>query len=213
MQKMDSKIQSKELYKAFEWMRKKKLEEAEKCLQKGLEEAKAVKDLVLEGLYYSAYGVLYKIKKDFRQAWKYYERAEKLIPDDPALKIISSQLLIDYFGQYDTAIRKMEKVIKQVGKDVIFLHQAYTIQGLGYLKKGDKKKALEALKKSIGDDFKGLQTVANIDFRLMQEMAKKKTALDTCRLFLEKALAFAKGTKEKQNQKILEKMLEGFPKK
>lgn len=211
MQSLNNKIESKDLYKAFELLNQKKLDEAEKLLVKGLNEAKAANDPLLTGLFYSAHGILYKLKKDFRKAWKFYEQAEKLIPDDPALKIISSRLLVDYFGQYDTAIRKMNKVIEKVGDDLTFLHSAYGIQGLSYLKKGNKKKALECLEKSIGDNFKGLQSAANLDFRLVEALMKKKTELKSCRSFIEKALAFAKQTKERQHERILKRLLDEFP--
>ena len=133
MQKINERIQSKSIYKAFELMRGKKFDEAESLLSKGLSEAKAARDLVLTGLFYSAYGILFKLKKEYRKSWKYYEQAEKLIPDDPALKIISARLLVETFGQYDTAIRKMEKIVPKLGSDMTFLHQAYTVLALSLL--------------------------------------------------------------------------------
>ncbi|MBI2339685.1 MAG: hypothetical protein HYU99_04875 [Deltaproteobacteria bacterium] len=211
MQKMNERIQSKAIYKAFELMRQKKFDESEAVLTEGLKEAQTARDLVLTALFYSAYGVLFKLKKEYRKAWKYYEQAEKLIPDDPALKIISSRLLVDYFGQHDTVIRKMEKILPKLGNDMTFLHQAYTVLGLAYLKKGNKKKAGECLTKSAGNDFKGLQSGANFDFRLVEEMMKKKNNPAACRGFLEKALAFVKETKEIQHERILKRLLDLFP--
>ena|SRR3989338_7812729 len=211
MQKINARIESKVIYKAFELMQKKKLDEAEGLLSKGLSEAKTARDLILTGLFYSAYGVLFKLKKEYRKAWKYYEQAEKLIPDDPALKIISARLLVDYFGQYDTAIRKMEKILPKIGSDMTFLHQAYTVLGLAWLKKGNKKKAVDCLAKSMGDNFKGLQSGANFDFRLVEEMMKKKSNPTACRTFLEKAIAFVKETREIQHERLIKRMLDLFP--
>ncbi|MBI4410934.1 MAG: hypothetical protein HY541_00420, partial [Deltaproteobacteria bacterium] len=133
MQKINERLQSKTIYKAFELMRQKKFDGSEELLARGLKEAQTARDLVLTALFYSAYGVLFKLKKEYRKAWKYYEQAEKLIPDDPALKIISARLLVDTFGQYDTAIRKMEKIVPKIGSDMTFLHQAYTVLGLAWL--------------------------------------------------------------------------------
>lgn len=211
MQSENATIQSKDLTQAFKLLNQKKLDEAEVVLTKGLNEAKAANDKILQGVFYSSFGILFKLKKNFRKAWKYYEQAEKIIPADPALKIISSRLLADYFGQHDTVIRKMQKVIDQAGNDLSFLHSAYSLQGFSYLKKGNKKKALECLKLSMGDHFKGMQTAANLDYRLVEALTKKKTDLKACRDFLEQALSFAKSTREVPHQKILGQLLKKFP--
>lgn len=73
-------------YRAFELMRLKQLDDAEKLLSNCLSK---VEDDVSKALFHSSLGVLYKMKGEFKTAWRHYERAEKLIPNDPALKIIS----------------------------------------------------------------------------------------------------------------------------
>ncbi len=206
-QNLNSPIRSKSFLKALDLIRQKKYDAAEEILLKGVKEAEEQKDAVLAAVYYSTHGLLCKLKKDFRNAWKSYEKAEKLIPEDPALKIISSRLLVDYFGQYDTVIKKIDKVISQVGDDLTFLHQAYTLQGLAYLGKGNKDKAVASLKKSMGDNFKGLQTSANLDYQLVGELIRKKKDIPACRDFLNQALLFAKSKKEKMSQTLIEKML------
>lgn len=206
-----TKIQSLLLNKAFELLQKKKFGEAETLLAQGLQEAKENKNKILEGLFYSAHGIYHKLKKEFRKAWKYYEKAEKLIPDDPALKIITARLLIDSFGQHDLVIKKMEKIIPLVGRDPTFLHPIYTILGLAYLKKGNRQKAVECVLQSMGADFLGLQTAANLDFRLVEALLQKKAAVPECRIFLEKALLFSKQTKEVSFQKLISQMLALFP--
>lgn len=212
MQTLSEPIKSKGLLKAFGLMHEKKYDLAEKALDEGLKEAVTARDLVLQGLHYSAYGVLYKLKKDFRKAWKYYEQAEKLIPEDPALKIISSRLLVEYFGQYDTVIRKMEKTAKMVGSDVLFLHQIFTTQGLAYLRSGNKKKAAECLKKAMGKGLDGLQSLANVDLKLVGEMATKKVDPKLCRVYLKAAAEMAKKTREGIHEKFIKRLLELFPK-
>ncbi len=92
------KVKSERLYKAFDFMASKNLEAAESELNSGLDEALQKEDDILSALFYSSLGVLFKIRKDFQKAWKYYEKAEKLLPEDPALKLISARLLIDVFG-------------------------------------------------------------------------------------------------------------------
>lgn len=211
MQSMNAKIRSQDLLKAFSLMHNKKFDEAEKALSASLKAALGEKDGILAGLCYSAYGVLYKLKKEFRKAWKYYEQAEKFIPDDPALKLISARLLVDYFGQYDTVIRKMDKVVKMTGSDFVFLHQALTIQGTAYLKAGNKKKAVECLVKSMGVNFDGLQSAANLDFKLVNEFVKKRIEAKLCREFLEQAWKFAKKSRESAHEKFIKGLLSAFP--
>lgn len=207
---MNSKIESKPLLKAFGLMHKKKLKEAETILAYGLKEAEVLHDELLMGLYNSAYGVLYKLKKEFRKAWKYYEQAERLIPDDPALKIISARLLVDYFGQYDTVIRKMDKLMAMANGDFVLLHQAHTIQGLAHLRSGNKKKAVASLEKAMGKNFEGLQTATNLDFKLVHEMIKKKVNLPLCRHYLESARKFAKKMRESAHEKLIARLLKAL---
>lgn len=210
--KLDEPIKAKRLLLAFGLMNEKKYDQAEKALTEGLKEAETARDLVLQGLHYSAFGVLSKLKKDFRKAWKYYEQAEKLIPDDLALKIISARLLVEYFGQYDTVIRKMEKAAKMEGADFVFLHQILTTQGLAYLRAGNKKKAAECLKKAMGKNFDGIQSMVNLDLKLVGEMTAKKVDPPLCRAYLNGAATFAKKTKEGVHEKIIKRLLDLFPK-
>ncbi len=212
MNPLDQKMKSQKLYQAFDLMNQKKLDEAHAILAEGLKEAEVVHDEMMQGLFNSAFGILYKIKKDFRKAWKYYEKAEKLIPADPTLKIISGNLLCDYFGQYDIVIRKMNEVIQMVGGDINFTHQAYSLMGRASLKKGKKDQAIQCLKDSMGDNFKGMVSAVNLNFKLVEVLIKKKIEPELCREFLNKAREFAGKNKDKAHEKLLKKMLELFDK-
>lgn len=192
---------------AFRLMKSKQLDEAEKLLSASLSKTE---DKTAIALYHSALGVLYKIKKDFKEAWRHYERAEKLIPDDPALKIIVARLLIEQFAQHDQAVRRAKKVLKILPGNPVFVHQAYTTMGLAHVKKGAKKSALEALEKSIVDDFSGFITAKNIDFHLVEACLQHGWGENLCYQFIHKALAFAKLKKEKEFCDIFEKMLKAF---
>lgn len=202
---------SKNLAKCFSLMHRKKLDDAEKLISQGLKEAEYKRDLNLQGLYWSAFGVLHKLKKDFRKAWKCYDQAEKLIPDDPALKIISSRLLIDYFSQYDTVLKKMEKIEEGCKGNTAFLHQIHALMGLAWLKKGDRKKAAEFLKRSMEGGFKGLESSVNLDLKLLEELMKKKVEPMLCKAYLETALKFAQANKEKVFEKLFKLFLKNFP--
>lgn len=207
MQSLNNTLIEKNLNTAFERMKLKKYDEAKALLDKGIKEAEKKKDVVLMGVYCSAFGVLFKLKKEFRKSWKFYEQAEKCIPGDLSLKLISCRLLADYFGQYDTVIRKMEKVIETAPHDPILQHQASTLAGYAFFKKGDKKKGIEFFKKSMADGFKKLQTAANLDFKLVGELLRKKQEKELCRQYLETALKFAQSTKEKPYQQLIHQML------
>ncbi|MBX7147629.1 hypothetical protein K1X76_00965 [bacterium] len=212
MTSLNQKMQSEKLHKAFDFMNKKKLAEAEALLAEGLKEAEVLHDELMQGMFCSAYGIFYKIKKDFRKAWKYYEKAEKFIPEDPTLKIISANLLCDFFGQYDIVIRKMNEVLTMVGPDFTLVHQAYTLMGRTALKKGDKVLAIECFKKSMGDNFNGLVSPVNFNFKLLEMLSKRKIEPDLCRDFLNKGISFSKAHKNKPYEKLLLKMLELFNK-
>ncbi|PIR17110.1 MAG: hypothetical protein COV46_05640 [Deltaproteobacteria bacterium CG11_big_fil_rev_8_21_14_0_20_49_13] len=194
-------------YRAFELLKTKQFEDAEKLLSNCLTK---VTDDVSMGLFHSTLGVLYKMKGEFKTAWRHYERAEKLIPKDPALKLISARLLLDEFSEFDQAIKKAKKVLEIIPDNPVFRHQAYITIGHAYLKKGSKKKAMEALVGSMEGDFDGFISSKNIDFTLCEAILKKGTGEPEVRLFLEKAFKLAEGCKEAQWQETIKKMLDAF---
>lgn len=211
MLSVHEKVKSERLYKAFDLMAAKNLDAAENELHAGLTDAEAQEDKVLAALFYSSLGVLYKIKKEFPKAWKYYEKAEKLLPEDPALKLISARLLIDVFGQFDTAIRRCQKVLEISRSDPPFLHQANVTLGFAYLKKGERSKAVQCLVDSMQDDFAGLLSASNIDLKLVEALLRKKAGLQECRSYLEKAKAFAISKQEERHAELFTRLIDAFP--
>lgn len=208
---LDQKVENERLYKAFDFMAAKNLDAAESELNAGLGEAKGQKDPVLSALFYSTLGVLYKIRKDFQKAWKFYEQAEKLLPHDPALKLISARLLIDVFGQYEAATRRCQKVLELSKNDPPFYHQALVTQGMAFLKGGKVNEAVDCLVEAMDKDFEGLVTAANIDLRLVEALLKKKTAVPESFAYLAKALEFAQSTGEDKFVLLFQKLIESFP--
>lgn len=194
-------------YQAFALMKSKQYDDAEKLLNNNLAKTE---EKLNAALYHSALGVLCKLKKDFKTAWRHYERAEKLLPEDPALKIIVARLLIEQFKEYGPAIRRASKVLKIIPGNPVFVHQAYITLGLAYCRKGEKKKGIEALEKSWGKDFEGFITAKNIDFQLVEALVKKNWGMEVCRSFVAKALAFAQSRKEQTFADAFEKMLSAF---
>lgn len=194
-------------YQAFRLMKSKKYDEAERLLNNNMGKTE---DSIATALYHSSLGVLHKLKKDFKVAWRHYERAEKLIPKDPALKIIVARLLIEQFAQYDQAIARAKKVLKLLPNNPVFVHQAYITMGLASLKKRSKKNAIEALEKSMGNNFEGFVSAKNIDFQLVEMLLRNGWGVDGCFRFMNKALAFAKLKKEQEFVAAFEKMLAAF---
>jgi len=208
---LEENVKNERLYKAFDFMAEKNLEAAENELNAGLEEAETQKDEVLAALFYSSLGVLYKIKKDFQKAWRFYEKAEHLLPDDPALKLISARLLIDVFGQYDTAIRRCKKVLQISRSDPPFKHQANATMGLALLKSGKRAGAIQCLVDAMDDDFAGLVSAGNIDLKLIEALLRKKAGLPECKNYLQKALEFARASQEGKFESLFNRLLEAFP--
>lgn len=196
----------------FKLLAQKKFAEVETLLYPLLKQAEGSKNEGDLGLVHSIFGMYYRACKEYKKAWKNYEQAEKLIPHDPSIKLISTRLLIDQFAQYDLALKRIQKIKELVGTDFTFLHKAYTLEGLAYLKQGDPFQAVEAFKKSMGHHFEGLQTSYNLDLKLVEAFMKKKIEPQLCETFLENALLFAKKKREKVYEKVVEKLLALFPK-
>lgn len=196
-------------YRAFELIKQKQFDDAEKLL---LGMMSKTEDSTADALYHSVLGVLYKMKGEQKTAWRHYTRAEKLLPNDPALKIISARFLIEQFAEYDPAIRKAKKVLQLLPGNPVFAHQSYITMGLAHCLKGEKKKAVAMLEKSWGNDFEGFVTSKNIDFTLVEMLLKKDWGEDACFRFINKALGFAKNRKEEVFADAFQKMLDAFEK-
>lgn len=209
---LDQKLQSRHIYDAFARLQKKDFDGAEAILNEGVEEAQAAEDTALLALLYSSLGVLYKLKKDFRQAWRFYDQAEKLLPENPVFKLISARLLIESFSQHDIAIRKMEKVEALDLNDPLVAHQMNATYGLAYARKGNKLKAREYLSKLLADGFGALVSAGNIDFKLIEVCVRKGWNKDLCDQYLLNALAFAKTTQEDHYIRLFEKLLKAAQK-
>lgn len=194
-------------YRAFELMKAKQYDDAEKLLAGNMSRTD---DDAAIALYHSVMGVLFKLQGEYKTAWKHYERAEKLLPKDPALKIISARLLIDQFAEYGQAIKRAKKVLELIPGNPVFAHQAYTTMGLASCRKGDRRKAVEMLEASAGDGFQGFVSARNIDFELVEALLKRGWGVPTCRAFLVKAKAFAEATQEGAYIDLLDRMLASF---
>lgn len=87
----ESLIQDKNLYLAFRMMKRREYDAAENLIKDGIKEARQSENAHLEGLYLSAMGVLYKLKADYKKSYRFYQQAEKLLPNDDSIKIISER--------------------------------------------------------------------------------------------------------------------------
>lgn len=195
--------------RAFELMGAKQYEDAEKLLSSNM--ARTDDDASV-ALYHSLLGVLFKLQGEYKTAWKHYQRAEKLLPNDPALKIISARLLIEQFAEYDQAIKKAKKVLEIIPNNPVFAHQAYITMGLSFCKKSEKKKAIEMLEKSVVNNFSGFVSAKNIDFTLIEIFLRKGWGVPICRDFLVKAKAFAEMTSEQVYIGLFDRLLTAFDK-
>lgn len=194
-------------YRAFELINTKQYDDAEKLLANNMAHTD---DDASVAVYHSVLGVLAKVRGEFKTAWKHYERAEKLLPRDPALKIISARLLIDQFSEYSQAIKRAKKVLEIIPGNPVFVHQAYTTMGLAFCRKGDRNKAVECFRASMGNDFGGFVSAKNIDFELLEALLKRGWGISSCRYFLTKAKAFADQTREEIYVNLLKRMQTAF---
>lgn len=192
-------------------MKRKEYAAAEHHILEGIKKSRREMNETLEGLYYSALGVLYKLKEEYKKAYKFYQQAEKLLPDDNSLKLITTLLLIEQFGQYDTAVRRLEKVLQVESADPAMVHHAKAMMGVAYIKWGKKEKAKGVLEELLSSDFSLLRSAANIDFKLVEAMLKKKQNAELCQKYLEKALQLAQTKKEKIFEKAMQSLLKVMP--
>lgn len=95
-----------ELRVCFQWIHAKRYDEAQRKLEDKIKIAQNQNDKDAEGVLLSILGMLFKVKREVKTAYKYYQQAEKCLPDDMSLKMINAKLLVDEFHQYDTALRK-----------------------------------------------------------------------------------------------------------
>lgn len=208
----EAPLKDADLYLAFRLMKRKDFDGAEARIMAGLKLARQAGQKNLEGVYFSALGVLYKLKKDYKKSYKYYQQAEKLLPDDHSLKVITAVLLIEEFAQYDTAIRKLANVIEASANDPAMLHHAKAVQGLAYFLMGKKDRATLCLDFLLAQDFQMLRSAANVDFKMVEVFLKKKFELDKCKIYLEKARKLAHKKNEKVYLAVIETLLDIFDK-
>lgn len=204
---LDQKLQSKHIYDAFAHMQAHEYDRAEVTLREGIAVAQESEDTLLLGLCHSSLGVLYKLKKDFRQAWRYYDQAEKLLPDNAVLKLISARLLIEVFSQYDIALGKLEKIPALAPNDPLMTHQVDATSGFAYAKKGNREKVRIYLEKLVTHGFDDIVSAGNIDFKLVEVCVRKGWHKSLCDVYLEKALAFARSTREDPYARVFERLL------
>lgn len=199
-----------EIYAAFRKMKEKNYSAAEELLRNGLQKVEAERNKTHVALYYSTLGVLEKVRGDFKAAWRHYEKAEKLLPDDPSLKIIMAKLMADEFRQYDTAIKKYKQVLKLAAGSGTYEHQAHAGMAIAYLRKGDRKKAVEMLDQAMVEDFSRVTSAHHLNFEVVEAFLSRNFEVDRCRTYVEKALSLATARKEQKPIQFLSRLLESF---
>ena len=204
----DPVIDDMDLYQSFQLMKQRDFDAADELIEKGIEKAKKKKDRTLEGLYLSARGVLYKLKKDYKESYKYYQQAERLLKEDHSIRIITAVLLIEEFHQYETAVKKLQKTI-EVSSDPVILHHAKAIQAMGYFLMGEKNLSKQNFDFILAQNFEKLRFAANLDFKMIELFVAKKFELKLCESYLKKALELAQSKKETVFEAVILKLLSG----
>ncbi|MBF0491257.1 MAG: hypothetical protein HQM15_00560 [Deltaproteobacteria bacterium] len=199
------------LQKALIDLQKKNWESAAENLNKLLEDAHQKKNLLLQTTAYSCLGLLAQLKKEWKESWRYYEKAERLDPQNGYYKLLVARLLLRLFGQNDTAIKKCEKIIMQEDITPALRHQAFITIGSAYLKKSDRKRAAKSLLQSIGEHFSGIQKLSDLDMTLLEGLIRRNTGTEECKYFLEEAKMLALSLKDLTAADQLTKLLISFP--
>ncbi|MBI2343522.1 MAG: hypothetical protein HYV02_04235 [Deltaproteobacteria bacterium] len=180
-------------YRAFELIRDRQFDDAEKLLAHWLGK---VDDAVARALLHSTFGVLEKRRGHYQAALRHYERAERLIPHDPVIKLITARLLLEVYHETEKAVRKCRQVEKLLPDNPVVVHHAKTLEGLAHAIKGNRRKALQMLRASMMNGFEGFLSCDNIDFHLVEYCLKKGWNRESCQEFLTGALACARRYQE-----------------
>lgn len=204
----DPVIDDMDLYQSFQLMKQRDFEAADELISKGIEQSRRKKDETLEGLYLSARGVLCKLKKNYKESYKYYQQAERLLKEDHSIRIITAVLLIEEFHQHETAVKKLEKTI-EASTDPVILHHAKAIQAIGYFMMGKKDLAKENFNYILSQNFDSLRFAANLDFKMAELFVRKKFELKLCENYLQKALELAQVKNEQVFESVILKLLKG----
>ena len=159
---------------------------------------------------HSTLGMILKKQGKMDEAWAAYQQAEEQLPDDPFIQIILSRFLLNERRDFDEAIAKAKQILKLAKEVPSIRHQAYNLLGLSYLRKGKLRKAGEMLSKAMGDRFEGMVTSDNIDFDLVEALAREQHDLEACQRFIQAAYDLARSKKEYANMTQYQRILESF---
>lgn len=202
--------QDPELRQCFQWIHAKKYDEAQKKLEDKLKVAEANQDKDAQGILYSILGMLYKVKRDIKTAYKYYQQSEKCLPDDMSLKMITARLLVEEFNQFDTALRKLEKVLAQTTEDPVMQHHALALKALAYFNMGKKSQAKVVFGEILKQDFSKLRSAANVDYKTCEAFLRKKFEVQLCLDYLQLCMNLAVQLKEKEMIQVLTQLMGVF---
>lgn len=190
--------------RAFVLIRDKQFEDAAKLLTNCMSKTE---DPVAVGLFHSTLGVLEKARGDFKASLTHYQRAEKLLSEEPSLKLITARLLIDEMKDYAGAIKRCTQAMKLVPGHPVIAHHAKTLIGLARVGQGKRRSAQRMLEESIVDKFTNFVTARNIDFHLVEECVRREWCLDICKNFLQYARSFAESRHESTFVRSIDKIL------
>lgn len=204
-------LDEKELYLAFSKMKQNEYQEAQDLLEKGYDRAVESDNQPVQGVYLSAQGLLLKLQGDFKKAYKIYQKAEKLLKDDPSIKIITATLLIDQFKQFDTAVIKLDKVLASE-PDPGVKHHALSLKARALFGLGKKKQAKECFEDLLTLNFESLGFAANLDFQTAQFFVGKAFETDLVKDYLKKSLTLAQEKNEKALTAVIQALIDQLEK-
>lgn len=150
--------------KVLAYLEKNQKEEALLELEKIIQESQKAKEQSLEVAATLLLAWLHRLAHHYKKAWKVYEKLEKLLPNEPSIKLLVSQFLIDLFKQYDLAQKKIQKIL-QMTSDPALRHQSFALLGQIHFKKGNYKKALESFELAK-EAIAYLNSASSIDYTL-----------------------------------------------
>ncbi len=197
-----------EVVSALRFAQEKNYEQAENLLHEAVAHEQTSTEE--KAILYSTLGLIRKMQGKIDEAWSAYQQAEGILSDDPLLKLIIVRFLIQDREQYDAAIRRAKEILKLAKEIPSFSHQAYALIGLGYLKKGNKRKASEMMDKAMEGEFKNLASAENIDFQLVEAFLGRNLEIEKCKHYINAAANLARERREYKLLTIFQKALDSL---
>jgi len=198
------------VYEIFsKYLIKKEYDNAEKILRQELKSTSSQRSNGDLAFFYSLLGTLMTIKKNYKGALIYYQKAETKQPS-PHIRLKVARTLANYLFDYQGALAKLRSV--KVHRVSHYWQDVNSLKGICFLKLGFLGKASKYFKAAIEIDWKKVQSVRGLSFELFDHLITSEPYRPEFKEYLEKAYLRAKKEGDEQYIKMIKELMINFNK-